>query len=267
MMSANSWSIRSYGKMLRRRSRIRLMFTSWRCFLTVIGLLAVGYFSVVAALMLHRFWQDYWLGDSRTVRGLVVERFLEENEITNTHHGKDYTQTYHYLEYAFQAPSGREYRRKVRVSPGLWNQAQPGGPIEVDYAVAKPWINRLVAHRDQPWLGSVIVASLGMGLGIGLLGMSWLRAGRDETLLINGRMVDGLVVQRLEEKDHLPLRLVVRYQPHCAAPCTIQEEVYAGDPLLGRQVEDVLPVIYDPARPTQARVIRPHLKRLIDQQG
>lgn len=262
-MAEQYWNVRGYGKLLRRRSRIRLLFAGWRAFLTIVSLLVIGYFALAGGIQAHGLWQEYWLQDARRTQATVTARDVEQLEITNTHHGKDHTKHYHYLEYRFALPDGRQFHKRVRVSPGLLDTVTEGGPVDVEYAADRPWINRPLANRSDP-MPSVIVVLVGLGLGLTLLAVAWIRAGRDETLVANGRLAEAEIVERLEARDHLPLRLRFRYKPHCAPACEGVEEVFAGDPLLDAQVGDRMTVIYDPARPESGRVLRPHLARLLN---
>ncbi len=264
-MAEKHWNVRGYGKLLRRRSRTRLLFAGWRTFLTLISVLVIGYFALAASIQAHGLWQEYWLGNAKRTQATITARDVEELEITNTHHGKDHTKHYHYIEYRFAVPDGRQFHKRVRVSPGLLDQVTKGGPVEVEYAGSRPWINRPLANRTNP-LPSVIVVLLGLGFGLTLLAVAWVRAGRDETLVANGRLAEAEIVERLEAQDHLPLRLRFRYTPICAPPCEGLEEIFAGDPMLDTRVGDRLTVIYDPARPEAGRVLRPHLARLLNGQ-
>jgi hypothetical protein len=123
------WDIRSYGKLLRRRSRVYLMFRNWRVFMTGIGLFLLAISAVAWGAWVHRAWRARMLADADTVDATVLAKDVETLEITDTWHGNGGIEQSFFLTYRFTDPAGRTVTTRREVSRSDWDPVHEGGPI------------------------------------------------------------------------------------------------------------------------------------------
>lgn len=265
-MTDAHWDIASYGQLLRRRSRLALLFASWRAFLTVPAIVLLVIAGIAWGAAVHIGYRESLLADAALAEATVTGRRVEVLETNDYYgHGNGQVKRFYHIEYTFQTPAGRRVTEEREVSRWVHDSMPEGQTLEIEYAPSRPTVSRPTANREANRTAKAVIgpAMLTTLAGV-LLWRAWRGVRSDESLLAGGQVVRGEVIEWVPAEDHLPARLRYRYQPLCAPLSEGQEEMHhESDPLWGLGPGDPITIVYDPADPGAGRALRPHLaKRL-----
>ena len=165
----------------RPRSRLRRMF-SWRCWLwTVAGLVLLGAMSVALGAGIWRAVENWRYDRSgRVVQGRALQRRAEKHHtIDHYGHGNGTTWTSWHVRYEFIAADGGRHEAEREVEPRIFRSAEAGAPLTVEYLAGSPSHSRPVDPQRPRGAGLVLWPLAGLLLPLGLLAISWRRAGRE----------------------------------------------------------------------------------------
>ncbi len=148
---------------------------------------------VVLGLIAAYLWQREAAFHRQAVRAVATVTGKEQR-LEST--GKGGKRNVFILKYTFPDAAGRQHEGEARVSQDQWRRANPGDPLDVEYAANNPGDNRAVGESAEGlW---VIWLLLGIGalfgsLGIVFLGYALVQSGRRARLVREGTPALGTV--------------------------------------------------------------------------
>ncbi|HMO18994.1 MAG TPA: DUF3592 domain-containing protein [Oligoflexia bacterium] len=102
--------------------------------------ISVGYFSLKN--------ESEYAANGETVDGTVLSRTVEERWSTDSSTKRQTKTTYYNISYNFIAPDGREIESTSGVSRSVYESAQEGAPITIQYLKQDPDTNRVYQEPD-----------------------------------------------------------------------------------------------------------------------
>jgi hypothetical protein len=122
-------------------------------FLLGVGLLFIS--SMLVGLLGEQVYRAQQLAtEGLPATGTVVKK------IPHAAGGRDAHGTSYELDYVFTAAAGPRLKGRGAVDAVTWEQMKEGGPVDIEYAAARPQINQ-IGHATMPSIGAYLGVALG----------------------------------------------------------------------------------------------------------